>query len=175
MRPTIAVVFVAATLASCGGSDGGGPASSTANPPARQPAVRVIATGLQVPWGVAFLPGGDALVSERTTGRILRVPAAGGAAQPVMQVPGVDVNAGEGGLLGLAISPAYARDQLVYAYLTSGSDNRIVRFRLGGRVSVVLRGLQRASIHNGGGGALPAGGHAPPRGGPAGRTPPPPQ
>src|SRR4051812_34136127 len=128
MRPTIAVVFVAAALASCGGSDGGRSASSTANPPA----VRVIATGLQVPWGVAFLPGGDALVSERTTGRILRVPAAGGAAQPVMQAPGVDVNAGEGGLLGLAISPAYARDRLVFADFTSGQDNPGVPLPPGG-------------------------------------------
>jgi glucose/arabinose dehydrogenase len=146
MRPTIAVVFVAAALASCGGSDGGRSASSTANPPA----VRVIATGLQVPWGVAFLPGGDALVSERTTGRILRVPAAGGAAQPVMQVPGVDVNAGEGGLLGLAISPAYARDQLVYAYLTTAQDNRVVRFAPGAAPQPVLTGLDRNAIHDGG-------------------------
>ena len=84
------VFVVVLALAGCGG-DGAGPgASSTQAAPAAQPAVRVIATGLQVPWGVAFLPGGDALVSERTTGRILRIPAAGGPAQPVMQVPGVD-------------------------------------------------------------------------------------
>ena len=59
-------------------------------------------------------------------------PGRGRAARPVMQVPGVDTNAGEGGLLGLAVSPAYARDQHVYAYFTSAQDNRIVRFRLGG-------------------------------------------
>jgi outer membrane receptor protein involved in Fe transport len=49
----------------------------------------------------------------------------------------------------LALSPQYSRDKLVYAYLTSASDNRIVRFRLGGRVRTVLTGLQKAGIHNG--------------------------
>jgi glucose/arabinose dehydrogenase len=68
-----------------------------------------------------------------------------------MKVPGVATGAGEGGLLGLAVSPRYRRDRLVYAYFTSRSgDNRIVRFKLGGRVSVVLRGLAKAGIHNGG-------------------------
>jgi glucose/arabinose dehydrogenase len=150
---TLAVVVVATALASCGGdggSSGAGPASSTQAPRAAQPGVRVLASGLQVPWGVAFLPGGDALVSERTTGRILRVPAAGGAAQPVMQVAGVDTNAGEGGLLGLAVSPSYAQDQLVYAYFTSATDNRIVRFQLGQTPQPVLTGLDRNAIHDGG-------------------------
>jgi glucose/arabinose dehydrogenase len=53
-------------------------------------------------------------------------------------------------LLGLAVSPQYSRDKLVFAYLTSAADNRIVRFRLGGRVRPVLTGLQQAGIHNGG-------------------------
>ena len=146
-RCTIAFILAAVLVASCGGSDG---TSSTAAPPASQPSVRVLATGLQVPWGVAFLPAGDALVSERTTGRIVRIPAAGGPAQPVMQVPGVDTNAGEGGLLGLAVPPAFARDGLVYAYFTSAQDNRVVRFTLGGAPQPVLTGLERNAIHDGG-------------------------
>jgi len=114
------------------------------------PAVRTLATGLRVPWGVAFLPGGDALVSERTTARIVRVPKGGGTRKTVMRVPGVDTDAGEGGLLGLAVSPTYAKDRLVYAYLTSPTDNRIVRFTLGGRVRTIVKGLKRAGFHNGG-------------------------
>jgi len=117
-------------------------ATATPRPPAR----RVIATGLDVPWGIAFLPNGDALVAERTTARILRIPAGGGDPERVMTVPGVARNAGEGGLLGLA-----ARDDWVYAYLTSTrGDNRIVRFKLGERVRTVLTGLRSAGVHNGG-------------------------
>ena len=109
-----------------------------------------IAAGLSVPWGIAFLPGGDALVSERTTGRILRISPDGRRRRVVMRVPGVDTNSGEGGLLGLAVSPGYASDRWVYAYFTGRSDNRIVRFRLGGGVRPVLTGLRRGTIHDGG-------------------------
>lgn len=111
-----------------------------------------IATGLHVPWGIAFLPGrnGDALVTERTTGRIIRIARPGGRKSVVQKIPGVDVNAGEGGLLGLAVSPTYAKDKLVYAYYTSSRDNRIVRFKLGGRPKVILSGLKAASVHDGG-------------------------
>ncbi|HEX2103694.1 MAG TPA: PQQ-dependent sugar dehydrogenase [Solirubrobacteraceae bacterium] len=153
---TIVGFLALLALSSCGSGDDGstpsaGAGETTAATPDRPPAVRVIATGLQVPWGLAFLPGGDALVSERTTGRILRVPAAGGPAQEVMRVPGVDTNAGEGGLLGLAVSPTYAQDQLVYAYLTSAQDNRVVRFRLGDAAPhPILTGLDRNAIHDGG-------------------------
>ncbi len=62
----------------------------------------------------------------------------------------VDTEAGEGGLLGLAVSPRYSRDRLVYAYYTSSEDNRIVRFRLKGPERVVLGGLAASGIHNGG-------------------------
>jgi glucose/arabinose dehydrogenase len=124
-------------------------------------AVQEMARDFEVPWGLAFLPGGDALIAERDSGRILRVPGArgsgagdnsdGGRAQQVYRVPGVDA-AGEGGLLGLALSPTYASDQYVYAYLTAASDNRIVRFRLsgGGAPQVIFDGIDKAGIHNGG-------------------------
>ena len=109
----------------------------------------VVASGLEAPWGLAFLPDGGALVSERDSGRVLRV-APGADPQEVGTVPGVDAG-GEGGLLGLAVSPEFERDQLVYAYLTGQGDNRIVRFRLGGgQVEVLLEGIPRAGIHNGG-------------------------
>jgi glucose/arabinose dehydrogenase len=127
--------------------------TATAEPTAtatQVPARRTVATGLTVPWGIAFLPNGDALVAERDTARILRIPAGGGDPERVMEVPGVDTDAGEGGLLGLAVSPNYRRDRWVYAYFTSDSDNRIVRFRLGERVRTVLTGLAAAGIHNGG-------------------------
>jgi glucose/arabinose dehydrogenase len=136
----LALVAVIFCLAACGSGDAATGAAG---------GERTIATGLDVPWGIAFLPGGDALVSERQTGRILRI-SAGGRKSVVMRVPGVDTSSGEGGLLGLAVSPGYARDHWVYAYFTSRADNRIVRFRLGGALHPILTGLGRGFIHNGG-------------------------
>lgn len=116
----------------------------------RAPAVHTIATGLNVPWGVAFLPGGDALVAERG-GRIRRVAAGTNRVSTVGRVPGV-VEQGEGGLLGLAVSPSYERDRWVYAYLTTARDNRIVRFRLSAlrTLRTVVSGLEAGAIHDGG-------------------------
>jgi glucose/arabinose dehydrogenase len=106
-----------------------------------------IATGLSVPWGLAFLPDGSALVGERTTGRILRLDGQGGSVE-VQMLDSAD--RGEGGLLGLALSPNYAQDGLIYAYLTTDDDNRVVRFRLGEDPKPVLTGIPAASNHNGG-------------------------
>ncbi|WP_037412682.1 PQQ-dependent sugar dehydrogenase [Candidatus Solirubrobacter pratensis] len=154
------LLTLAVVLAACGGSSSPAAtatpsphASADATPAAtsaRAPARRTIATGLHVPWGIAFLPDGDALVAERTTGKILRIPKGGGKPRLAMRVPGVNVNAGEGGLLGLAVSPAYATDKLVYAYFTTSSDNRIARFKLGGSLDPILTGLKFGAIHNGG-------------------------
>ena len=80
-----------------------GPGEARENGGSRAP--QTIVTGLHVPWGIAFLPGGDALVSERTTGRILRISSDGSHKRVVMRLPAVDTGAGEGGLLGLTVSP----------------------------------------------------------------------
>src|SRR6266536_1966050 len=128
-----------------------GPAAGPRAPDLSAPSE--IARGIDVPWGLVFLPGGDALVAERDSARILRVPGGGGEPHEVYRVPGV-VPGGEGGLLGLAISPSYATDRYVYAYFTAASDNRIVRFRLGegagGTPEVVFDGISKAGVHNGG-------------------------
>jgi glucose/arabinose dehydrogenase len=103
-----------------------------------------------VPWGLAFLPNGDALVAERDSARILQVPAKGGSPKVVYKVPGVEPS-GEGGLLGIAVSPDYASDKTVYAYYTASDDNRIARFKLdGGRPKVIFDGLDKNTFHNGG-------------------------
>jgi glucose/arabinose dehydrogenase len=168
-RWTGIAIAAAVVLAACGGEDAGsmgngppaptgstGSRTATTAPPAGGGAAqsvgsKTIATGLDVPWGIAFLPNRDALVSERNSGRILRIPLNGGAKRVVMRIPGVDTSGtSEGGLLGLAVSPTYARDHWVYAYFTTPSDNRIVRFHLGGSVHPILTGLRRGDIHNGG-------------------------
>lgn len=124
--------------------------AANASPERAKGGAKVLTKGLSIPWGLDFLPNGSALVTERATGDILRIPKSGGKAKRVMSVPGVDPNAGEGGLLGLALSPAYKRDDLVYAYLTTRKDNRIVRFKLGRKPKPILTGIERSTIHNGG-------------------------
>ncbi|GAA1689969.1 hypothetical protein GCM10009733_102810 [Nonomuraea maheshkhaliensis] len=111
----------------------------------------VSVTGLQVPWAMAFLPDGSALVSERNTGRVMRVRP-GQAPAAVATVSGVSAS-GESGLLGLAVSPAYAQDGWVYAYFTStGGDNRLIRFQLSApqTQTVLFSGVPSAAIHDGG-------------------------
>lgn len=113
----------------------------------------VLVDDLEVPWGIAFLPDGSALVSERDRHRIVRVTQDGESTQ-VGTVDGVSDDTSEGGLMGLAVSPSYREDDFVYAYLTAADDNRIVRFRFAdGRISdqePVFTGIPKASIHNGG-------------------------
>jgi glucose/arabinose dehydrogenase len=111
---------------------------------------QVVATGLQIPWGMTFLPDGSALVSERNTARILQLRP-GSAPQVVATIQGV-VPAGESGLLGIAASPTYAQDQWLYVYYTAANDNRIVRLRLTAPQTqqVVVSGIAKASIHDGG-------------------------
>ena len=113
---------------------------------------RDVATDLAVPWGVAFMPDGDALVSERTTADIVRVTP-DGSVTTVGTVPGVTAD-NEGGLLGIAVAPTFDQDRLVYAYFTTASDNRIVSMRLAsgglGKPTVILDGIPRASYHDGG-------------------------
>ena len=121
-----------------------------AAPPSGAATVKTMASRLNVPWGLAFLPGDDALVSERSTGRILRVPRRGGTPKQVMKVTGLDPAGIEGGLLGLAVSPAYKSDHLVYAFVTTATDNRIVRFPLGGTVQPIVTGISRGRFHDGG-------------------------
>src|SRR6478735_3973766 len=130
LRSTAAALLAAALLTSCSDSDGGlmpdddtitaTPTAETSAPQSTKPAdtpsekpgpprvVKTIATGLTSPWGLAFLPNGDAIVTERDTTRVLLLRA---PSYDVTEVGTIDAAVGlgdvggEAGLLGVAVSP----------------------------------------------------------------------
>lgn len=126
--------------------------------------VTEVASDLVMPWGLTFLPDGTAVVSSRSTGQLLHVPANGGDPALIGTVPGVEVSS-EGGLLGLAASPEFAQDRTVYAYVSSSPTNRVVALRLADdmrslRVDrVLLEGIETADRHHGGRIAIGPDGH----------------
>ena len=71
-----------------------------------------ITAGLEHPWGMAFLPDGRVLVTERP-GRLRIIERDGKAGPPIAGVPPVDAK-GQGGLLDVALDPAFAKNRLVY-------------------------------------------------------------
>ena len=110
----------------------------------------VVAKHLRAPDTITLLPDLTALVGERTTGRVMHVQQL--PDQPVQTVrtlPGLDAS-GDGGLLSLAVSPTYDQDNLIYAYITTPTDNRIVAFTSGGPVTPVLTGIPRGASGNAG-------------------------
>ncbi|WP_432720523.1 PQQ-dependent sugar dehydrogenase [Jeongeupia wiesaeckerbachi] len=80
-----------------------------------------VAQGLVHPWGLAFLPDGRMLVTERP-GRLRIVTPGGALSAPVAGVPGVYAS-GQGGLLDVALDPKFADNRLVYlSYAEAGRD-----------------------------------------------------
>jgi glucose/arabinose dehydrogenase len=163
---TVTLVCAGLLPASCGGNGGEeAPRATVTQPPASQdrgqeprkpvrakgePRVETVATGLNVPWEIAFLPDGSALVTERPTGKVLRV-SRDGKLQP-SPVGRVDVGpSGEGGLLGLAVDPDFRRNRFVYLYRTidagGGPENEGDRLR---DEEVLVSGIKGAPIHDGG-------------------------
>ena len=140
----IAVALLCALVSALGGST----VAAHADAP-----VTSIVQGLRAPWAIAFLPGGDALVTERNSARLLRV-APTGAVTVLGVVPGV-VPRSQGGLLGVAVSPRFSADRYVYVFLSAAQDNRIVRFRYDEGAGItgfetVLTGIPVADDANGG-------------------------
>lgn len=110
----------------------------------------VVASDLEVPTPLVVMADGSAVVGERDSGRLVQVFPDRAPPRELMTVPGLDTS-GDGGLLGLALSPTYAEDGLFYAYVTTPTDNRVVRFPLGGTPNPVFTGIPRGATHNGGG------------------------
>ncbi len=117
---------------------------------------RDVATGLDVPWSIAFTPDGGILVSERDAGRIVRIGPDGAAA--ALTGPGAQDIAsandpqGEAGLLGIVLHPD--DPSLLYAYQTRPDGNAVLRMALDGNTlgapTVILDGIPKARNHDGG-------------------------
>ncbi|MFP3939412.1 MAG: PQQ-dependent sugar dehydrogenase [Thermoanaerobaculia bacterium] len=120
-----------------------------------------VVDGLEVPWGIAFLPQGDLLVTERPGRlRLVELGVDGGrlVPEPVASVEAEAV--GEGGLLGIALHPEFESNRTFFLYVTVGArgapKNRLERWRLAPdarsatREGIVVDDVPAARYHNGG-------------------------
>lgn len=119
-----ALLGTGCSLHGCGGGSDTPPAMSPAAPapaPGGPPAAVTFTSGLQYPWSLTWLPDGRILVTERP-GRLRLVSADGKTVSaPITGVPAVQY-AGQGGLLDVALDPAFATNRLVYlSYAEAGS------------------------------------------------------
>jgi len=114
--------------------------------------VETVATGLEIPWDIAFLPDGRALVTERP-GRIRLLDGDGVLRpEPVADIP---VSAkGEGGLLGIALDPAFASSPFVYLYFTTVQGMKLERWRWTGsglvREATLVSAIRAGNVHDSG-------------------------
>ncbi|WJV44363.1 PQQ-dependent sugar dehydrogenase [Streptomyces flavofungini] len=115
--------------------------------------VKTLASGVDVAWGVAFLPDGSGIFTERNTFTVHRLTKSG---QKTLlgKVPNSQTTGGEGGLMGVEVSPTFATDHYVYFLHTSSEGNRIARMTLENNTlsgyKVLLDGMTKSRFHNGG-------------------------
>jgi glucose/arabinose dehydrogenase len=102
-----------------------------------------LATGLEHPWSMAFLPDGSILVTERL-GRIRIVRDGVLDPQPIAGVPPVYAT-GQGGLLDLALDPGFASNRVIYLSYAASSDGRLLPRNLLGELKGLIRGWERNS------------------------------
>ena len=166
-------LVMCALLTACGGSGNGdiGSGDGDGTPPTGPPGgipvvtftaqdgtrygVQTLATGLQIPWSLAFAPDGRLFISERP-GRVRVFQNGALLTEPALTLTDVYTN-GESGILGLATHPQFATNHYVYLTYTAttprGPVARLMRFRdVDSRLAegvVLLDDVPAASIHNG--------------------------
>jgi len=113
-----------------------------------KPRAQEVVSDLEAPWGLVPLKDGSFLISERDSRKIIRVR--GGSTSELRTIDEADP-AGEGGLLGLAITED---EKTVFAYYTAANDNRVVSMSWNGRnlgsPEVILDDIPKGFVHNGG-------------------------
>ncbi|MGC5166810.1 PQQ-dependent sugar dehydrogenase [Luteimicrobium sp. DT211] len=149
-----------ATSSGTGGTSSSG--NPTLPPEAGNPKVTVLATHLDTPWGLAALPGGKVLVTERDAAHVVVVDLASGGQTEVggagsEELRSTTVHRQESGLLGVAVSPSFASDGRVFLYRTTAQGNEVVRAKLTlgsspslAELTPIVTGIPSAQFHNGG-------------------------
>ncbi len=118
--------------------------------------IQVLATGLEIPWALAFLPDGSALVTERPGRLNLLLP--NHSIKLITTISEVKP-VGEGGLLGVAVDPNFTTNHYIYLYYTyqgneSRTLNRVVRYQFNHQQlsspTILVAAIPGAPNHNGG-------------------------
>lgn len=116
--------------------------------------IETVASGLEVPWGFAFLPDGNLLFTERP-GRVRIIENGKLRAEPVFKVPDVEPS-GESGLMDVSLHPKFAENKFVYlsyAYRADGKQVKVVRYKFDGKTfidpKIIIEGIPSSSNHAG--------------------------
>ncbi|MGA5464923.1 PQQ-dependent sugar dehydrogenase [Mycobacterium sp. NPDC050041] len=116
--------------------------------PKQCPAPGVMQGCLESTSGLIMLPDGQsALVAERTTGAVKEVAT---RAEPKVKTTIPVDGSGDGGLMDIVMSPTYSQDRLMYAYVSTPSDNRVVRIADGDIPKPILTGIPKGATGNSG-------------------------
>ena len=136
-------------LLMAGGCGGEAPVADPLSEPATEIALETVASGLEIPWAMAFAPDGRIFVTERP-GRVRVIDDNGLRPEPwaVVEVAPPEYRS-EGGLLGISVAPDFATSGNVYVLGTFAEDgqliNRVLRFTdrdgAGVDASVIVDGL----------------------------------
>jgi glucose/arabinose dehydrogenase len=141
MRHVLAAVVGAALAASPGVAQG--------EPAPQAYRIETLAEGLKAPWGMAFLPDGGILVTEKASAQLRLVRNGALVAEPVAGAPDDVFGGGQGGLLDVAVHPDFATNGLVYLSYSWGDGEangvRLARARLEGGALVGLEPIFTAS------------------------------
>ncbi len=116
-------------------------------------AVSTLAGGVDVAWGVGFLPDGTGLYTERNTFNVYKLTKSG-TKTLIGKVPNAVTTGGEGGLLGIEVSPNFTGDHYLYFTHSASEGNRIVRMKYENNAlsdyRILLQGMEKSRFHNGG-------------------------
>lgn len=120
-------------------------------------AVQQAATETDLPWGLVTLPDGNVIYSRRDAFDLVRLNPTTGQKTVIGRVPNVQGTDGEGGVMGLEVTPGFpGSDPWIYILHTSPTDNRVVRIQYRNGAldlathQVLLTGIGRNKYHNGG-------------------------